>query len=102
MLLALVNIGLDMPLVIFSFAVGFGVFLGGAFVADFMIEIVSGDESGEFKRVAAQANPLQMHLNGIWLARPFAEISLLLGLSGYLWFLQNAFFSDETILKRAL
>ncbi|MBC3790502.1 Na+-driven multidrug efflux pump [Spirosoma sp. LMG 31447] len=136
---------------IFSFAVGIGVFLVGAFLANFMIDIVSGDESGEFKRVAAQAillsfvlflatgsnyilvmyiqiigkavlsttiniargfvlialflfllpDPLQMHLNGIWLARPFAEISLLLGLSGYLWFRRNVFFSDDAILKRA-
>lgn len=136
---------------IFSFAVGIGVFLVGAFLANFMIDIVSGDESGEFKRVAAQAillsfvlflatgsnyilvmyiqiigkavlsttiniargfvlialflfllpDPVQMHLNGIWLARPFAEISLLLGLSGYLWFRRNVFFSDDAILKRA-
>lgn len=47
------------------------------------------------------ALPAIFHLNGVWLARPLAEISLLLGLSGYLWLRRGVFFSEEAILKRA-
>jgi Na+-driven multidrug efflux pump len=136
---------------LFSSVLGIVIFLTGVCLADFMINIVSGNESVAFRQVATQAillsfvlflatganyllvmyiqiigkamlsttinivrgfvlialflfllpTPLAMHLNGVWLARPLAEISLLLGLSGYLWFRRNAFFSDDAILKRA-
>jgi Na+-driven multidrug efflux pump len=45
--------------------------------------------------------PDALHLNGVWLARPLAEISLLLGLSSYLWIRRGAFFSEEAILGKA-
>lgn len=136
---------------LFSVAVGLGVYLIGFFFGNVLINLLSGDESGAFKQVAIQAigcsfvlflatgsnyvlvmyiqiigksgfstglniargfllialfllllpNPLSLQLNGIWLARPFAEITLLIGLAGYMGLNRPLFFSDEAILRRA-
>lgn len=45
--------------------------------------------------------PLAMQLNGVWLARPLAEISLLVCLGCYLWLRKERFFSDAAILRKA-
>lgn len=135
---------------LFSVVLGVVVYLLGFFFASSLINMVSGDESNEFKQVATRAillsfvlfvatgpnyiltmyvqiigkaalstltnvvrgfvlialfllvlpGPLAMHLNGIWLARPFAEISLLVGLGSYFWLRRSLFFSDDAILRR--
>lgn len=134
---------------LFTFMVGVGVYLIGFFGSDLLINIVSADESDEFKQVATRAimlsfilfaatgpnyvlvmyiqiigqatlstltnvvrgflliallllvlpEPLGMHLNGVWLARPLAEVLLLLGLGLFLWYRRDRFFSDDTILR---